>query len=70
MIQSMDGFKDTTRLFYSNDEVANYNFEKLSQLQHPLATVNALHSSDAAKKISSDDMSGLEPIFFLQKGHK
>ena len=48
--------------------VANYNFEKLSALHQPIARVNARHSSELAKKASSDEMSGLKPCIFLAKG--
>ena len=61
-------FQDATRLYFSNEEVANYNVEKLSALQHPIACVNARHSSDLAKKASPDEMAGLEPCIFLAKG--
>ena len=54
-------------LFYSNEQVANYNHEQLAKLGHPIAHINARHSSVLAKKISSD-MSGLEPVVFLAKG--
>ena len=30
--------------------------------------INAFHSSGLAKKVFSDDMSGLEPVVFLEKG--
>ena len=61
-------FEDATRLFYSNEQVANYNNEQLTKLEHPIAHINARHSSALAKKISSDDMSGLESVVFLAKG--
>ena len=61
-------FEDSTRLFYSNEQVGNYNHEQLTKLGLPIAHINALHSSAVAKKISSDDMSGLEPVVFLAKG--
>ena len=61
-------FQDATRLYFSDEEVANYNVEKLSALQHPIACVNARHSSDLAKKASPDEMAGLEPCIFLAKG--
>ena len=64
----MCDFEDATRLFYSNEQVANYNHEQLTKLEHPIAHINARHSSALAKKISSDDMSGLEPVVFLAKG--
>ncbi len=61
-------FKDATRLFYSNEQVANYSHEQLTKLEHPIAHNYARHSSSLAKNISSDDMSGLEPVVFLAKG--
>ena len=61
-------FQNATRLHFSNEEVANYNFEKLSALHNPIARVNARHSSDLAKKASPDEMAGLEPCVFLAKG--
>ena len=36
-----------------------------SNIQLP---INAFHSSGLAKKVFSDDMSGLEPVVFLEKG--
>lgn len=61
-------FQNATRLYFSNEEVANYNFEKLSALHNQTARVNARHSSDLAKKASPDEMAGLEPCVFLAKG--
>ena len=56
------------RLFHSNEQVANFNHEQLTKLEYPIVHINARHSSELAKKISSDDMSGLEPVVFLGKG--
>ena len=56
------------RLFYSNEEVAKYNFEKFAELQQPIARINAQPSNDAVKKKTPDEMSGLEPVIFLAKG--
>ncbi|CAB4012964.1 Hypothetical predicted protein [Paramuricea clavata] len=67
-VTNLCDFEDSTRLFYSNEQVANYNHEQLTKLEHPVAHINARHSSAFAKKISSDDMSGLEPVVFLAKG--
>ncbi|XP_068744365.1 ATP-dependent DNA helicase PIF1-like [Montipora capricornis] len=67
-VKNITEFKDAITLYYSNDDVANYNFQKLSELQQPIARINAIHSSPAAKKISPEDMSGLEPVIFLAKG--
>ena len=66
-VTNLCDFEDSTRLFYSNEQVANYNHEQLTKLEHPIAHINARHSSALAKKISSDDMSGLEPVVFLAK---
>ena len=66
-ITNLCDFEDATRLFNSNEQVANYNHEQLAKLEHPIACINAHHSSALAKKISSDDMSGLEPVVFLAK---
>ena len=67
-VTNLCDFEDSTRLFYSNEQVGNYNHEQLTKLKHPIAHINARHSSALAKKISSDDMSGLEPVVFLAKG--
>ncbi len=60
-------FEDATRLFYGNEQVANYNHEQLTKLEHPIAHINARHSSVVAKKISEDDMFGSCLLCFLQK---
>ena len=67
-VTNLCDFENSTRLFYSNEQVANFNHEQLTKLEHPVAHINARHSSELAKKISSDDMSGLEPVVFLAKG--
>jgi hypothetical protein len=67
-ISNLSEFEDATRLFYSNEQVANYNHDQLSKLEHPVAHINACHSSAIAKKIPAEDMSGLEPVVFLAKG--
>ena len=67
-IPNLSEFQDSTKLLYSNEQVANYNHEQLIKLEHPIAHINARHSSAIAKKISSEDMSGLEPVVFLAKG--
>ena len=66
----MTDFNDATRLFYSNEDVATYNHEQLTKLQHTVANINACHSSAAAKSLTSDNMSGLESTIFLAKGAK
>lgn len=67
-VLNLSEFEDATRLFYSNDQAANYNHEQLTKLEKPVAHINARHSSDVAKKIPPDDTSGLEPVTFLAKG--
>ena len=41
---------------------------RVTKLEHPIAHINPRHLSVLAKKISSDDMSGLEPVVFLAEG--
>ena len=53
---------------FSNEKVANINYEALQSLNVPIAQVNARHSSPAAAKLTSDDMGGLEPKLFLAIG--
>lgn len=60
-------FQDALGLYYSNEDVANYKFKRLSELHQPIACINARHSSDVAKKASFEDMSGLQPRIFLAK---
>ena len=50
--------------------VANlyYNHEQLTKLENPIAHINARYSSALAKKIPSDDITGLKPVVFLAKG--
>ena len=67
-VSNLSEFDDATRLFYSNEQVAKYNHEQLLKLQNPVAHINACHSSAVAKKMPSDEMSGLEPVVFLAKG--
>jgi DNA replication protein DnaC len=67
-VANLHEFEDATRLFYSNEQVANYNHEQLAKLESPVAHINARYSSAIAKRISPDDMSGLEPVVFLAKG--
>ena len=67
-VQNINDFQLATRLYFSNEEVANYNFEQLVGLCQPIARINAFHSSAVAKKASADEMSGLEPVIFLAKG--
>jgi hypothetical protein len=67
-VANLHEFEDATRLFYSNEQVANYNHEQLGKLESSVAHINARHSSAIAKKISTDNMSVLEPVVFLAKG--
>ena len=65
-ISDVSQFNDAVRLYYSSQEVANYNHQQLSK-PHPIAHINARHSSSLAKTVSPDEMSGLEPTVLLAK---
>ena len=65
---NIEQFKTATRLFYTNEQVANYNYDSLLQLKQPIAKIDAKHSSSEAAKISPQDMYGLEPSLLISKG--
>ena len=59
-VDNFSEFKDATRLFYSNEEVGNYNHEQIIKPMQPVAQIAATHSSaTAAKEVSADEFSGL-----------
>lgn len=66
-ITCLHQFQDAIRLFYNHKEVAKYNYEKLLQLNHPIACIDARHSSKIANALYPDEMSGLEPTICLAK---
>lgn len=66
----MTEYDDAIKLFYSNHDVANYNYEQLIKLQQPIAHINAHHSSALTKSISPDELSGLQPSLILAKNAK
>ena len=61
-------FENSTRLYFSNAEVATYNYAKLKELETPIAIVHAKHNNKTAKNLNSQDMSGLEPIIHIATG--
>ena len=67
-VEHLTQFQDATTLYFGNEEVANYNFDKLARLNQPIACIKAHPSSDLARKLGSDERSGLEPVIFLAKG--
>ena len=66
-VDNLSEFKDATRLFYSNEEVGNYNHELLIKLLQPVTQMTAMPSSATAQKLSADDFSGLQcPVTYAQ----
>lgn len=63
LVANLNEFDDAIKLFYGNDEVAEYNHQQLLKLSRPVACIQAHHSSSTAKSLPSDEMSGLVPIF-------
>ena len=57
-------FENATRLFFTNQDVAEFNYQQLKNVANPPACIQAHHSSAYAKKLSSEDMSALQPILF------
>ena len=67
-IKDIHNFENATRLYYSNEDVAMFNYNQLIKIKHPIAQVNARHSCDKVKKISAQDLYGLEPSLLLAVG--
>ena len=56
------------RLYYTNAEVAAYNYECLVKLNQPIAEIHAKHSSELTKKISAEEMFNLQPKLLIARG--
>ena len=49
-VSKLADFDDAVRLYHGKEEVANYNHEKLTKLQYPVAHIHVHHSSPSAKR--------------------
>lgn len=67
-VENIKCFEGVTRLYYSNDEVAKYNYSCLLELKQPIAEIFATHSGVEGKNISAQDMFGLQPKLLVAKG--
>ena len=67
-VKILNDFENATRLCYSNEQVAKYNYEHLVNLEEPIAIIHCRHSSKKAKFISSQEMLGLEAVLYICKG--
>ena len=67
-VPDIDHFKDVIRLYYTNAEVAAYNYECLVKLNQPIAEIHAKHSSKLTKKISAEEMFNLQPKLLIARG--
>ena len=70
VVSNIDDFSSATRLYYSNKEVAKYNYDHLVKLNTPIAETHARHSSNDARHVSPQDMLGLHPFILTSKGAK
>ena len=50
-VSDIGEFKEATRLFHSNEEVAKFNYKNLIHLNQPIAQIHARHSSNKAKSV-------------------
>ena len=66
-VSNIDNFQDCTRLYFSNKDVARFNFIKLGELNEPIAPIKAVHSTQHAKRPNADELSGLQPLMFLAR---
>jgi len=67
-VEDISTFNNATRLCYSNDDDATFNYDQLINVPGPTAQINARHSFDKVNKISAQDLYGLEPSLFLKVG--
>ena len=67
-VKNIDYYEDVTRLYLSNNEVAQYNYQRLVELRQSIAEIFAIHSSAEGKNISAQEMLGLQPKLLLAKG--
>ena len=67
-VSNLQDFHFATRLFYTNHDVAQFNYNELQNLNQPIAVIEAKHSPATAKTIPSDEMCGLQPTIFIAKG--
>ncbi|XP_068723547.1 ATP-dependent DNA helicase pif1-like [Montipora capricornis] len=67
-VENIKCVEGVTRLYYSNDEVAKYNYYRLLELKQPIAEVFAKHSCVEGKNISAQQMLGLQPKLLVAKG--
>ena len=59
--------KKFNQTFLQFEQVSEFNYKQLKKLQNPIACIEARHSSAGAKKLSSDEISGLQPVIYLAK---
>ena len=55
-------------MFFKNESVADFNYRCLKELNQPIAFIDAKHSSDEARSIPADEMSGLQPTVYIARG--
>ena len=67
-VPNIDSFKDVVRLYYTNAELAAYNYECLVELNQPIAEIHARHSNELTKRISAEEMLNLQPKLLIAKG--
>ena len=69
--QSVDNISDfqesAVRLSFENEKVAKDNFVRLRQLGEKNLEIKANHNNPTAKKVSAEEMVGLEPTIYLSK---
>ena len=59
-----------TKLAFSNESVASYNYEMLQKLKETTYSIKAKHNNSYASKLSSEEFGGLEPLIHLCVGAK
>eukprot|EP00794_Sanderia_malayensis_P002190 gene2190-2493_t len=53
-VSNLSDFKYSTRLFFKNESVADFNYKCLKELNQPIAFINAKHSSDEERGMAQE----------------
>jgi ATP-dependent DNA helicase PIF1 len=56
----VDSFRDALRVYFTNEEVQDYNHRQLSDLHAPVVKVKARHTGPRASQASSDEADNLD----------
>ena len=59
-LEEVDSFRDALRVYYTNEEVREYNHRRLMENNAPVMKITARHTGPKASRASSDEADNLE----------